>query len=103
MAERRQGKLKRSKADETLRGHRLLKPIKHLVARLHPVGAERDQAGNRKLFFDQYVTLLLLYFCNSSLTSLRGLQQATGWEKAGEELGIRGTSLGSLSEAATIF
>jgi hypothetical protein len=74
-----------------------------LVTRLHGVGSERDRAGNRKLFYDQYVALLLMYFCNPSLESLRALQQATGWEKTRQKLGIERAALGSLSEAARVF
>ena len=73
------------------------------MERLHDVGTERDRAGNRKLFYDQYVTLLLMYFFNPALDSLRALQQATGWEKTRQKLGIEPTSLGSLSEAARVF
>ena len=86
-----------------LQGQRLAQPLLKLITRLHGVGAERDRAGNRKLFFDQYVTLLLMYFCNPALESLRALQQATGWEKTRRELGIERTALGSLSEAARVF
>ena len=86
-----------------LRGQRLVQPLLKLIARLHGVGAERDHAGNRKLFYDQYLALLLMYFCNPALESLRALQQATGWEKTRQELGIERASLGSLSEAARVF
>ena len=37
---------------------------------------ERDRAGNRKFFYDHYLTLLLLYFFNPSLDSLRALHNA---------------------------
>jgi hypothetical protein len=37
------------------------------------------------------------------LDSLRALQEATGWEKTRKTLGIKSTSLGSLSEAADLF
>lgn len=86
-----------------LQGQRLVQPLLKSVARLHDVGAERDAAGNRKLFYDQYIALLLMYFCNPALESLRALQQATGWEKTRKKLGIARTSLGSLSEAARVF
>ena len=86
-----------------LQGQRLVQPLLKLVNRLHDVGTERDRAGNRKLFYDQYVALLLMYFCNPSLDSLRALQQATGWEKTRQKLGIERTALGSLSEAARVF
>ena len=59
----------------------------------------RDPAahGNRDLFMDQYVGLLLLYFFNPVLTSLRALQQATGLENVQEALGVKDLSLGALS------
>jgi hypothetical protein len=81
----------------------LIRPISKLIRRLHRAGAERDRAGNRRLFYDQYVTLLLLYYCNPALESLRALQQATGWEKTRQKLGIERAALGSLSEAARVF
>jgi Transposase DDE domain len=87
----------------SLQGQRLVQPALKLISRLHDAGTQRDQAGNRKLFFDQYAALLLMYFCNPALVSLRALQQATGWEKTRQQLGIQHTSLGSLSEAARIF
>lgn len=86
-----------------LRGARIIRKIKRLLARLHRAGAERDRAGNRRLFFDQYLGLLLLYFFTPSLKSLRALQQATNWETTRRKLGIPRTSLGSLSEAASVF
>jgi hypothetical protein len=86
-----------------LQGQRLVQPLLKLIPRLHHVGVERDHAGNRKLFYDQYVTLLLMYFCNPALDSLRALQQATGWEKTRQTLGIERAALGSLSEAARVF
>ncbi len=75
---------------ESLRGNRLIKPINHLIEKLHSVGTARDAAGNRKLFFDQYATLLLLYFFTPSLDSLRALQEATGrGENPGKNWGSR--------------
>lgn len=95
----------RAEGDEVVRleGRRLIEPAQRLLARLHSVGTERDRAGNRKLFFDQYIALLLLYFFTPTLTSLRGLQNASNWEQTRRKLGIRRTSLGSLSEAAGVF
>jgi hypothetical protein len=86
-----------------LQGQRLVQPLLKSVTRLHHVGSERDRAGNRKLFYDRYVALLLMYFCNPSLESLRALQQATGWKKTRQKLGIERAALGSLSEAARVF
>jgi hypothetical protein len=104
MADRRQKRESGAEPPPTpLQGQRLVQPLLKMITRLHDVGTERDRAGNRKLFYDQYVTLLLMYFCNPALESLRALQQATGWEKTRRELGIERTALGSLSEAARVF
>src|SRR5262245_46831863 len=83
-----------------LKYFRLLQPF---LQRLQAVGTVRDRARNREIFFDQYVSLVLLYFFNPILTSLRSLQQATGLEKVQKRLGIQRTSLGSLSEATGVF
>ncbi len=79
---------------------RLLGP---LFAHLHTAGTERDRAGNRQLFYDQYATLLLVYCFSPTVTSLRGLQQATTLAKVQARLGVRRTSLGALSKAASVF
>jgi hypothetical protein len=92
-----------SDAPFPLQGRRLIQHMQRALERLHRAGAERDRAGNRRLFFDQYLSLLLLYFFNPSITSLRALKQATNWEKTQRKLGIRRTSLGSLSEATRVF
>jgi hypothetical protein len=86
-----------------LQGFKYFKVLTPLLERLHDYGTARDKAGNRKLFFDQYGALLLLYFFNPILTSLRGIQQASTLDKVGQELGVPRTSLGSLSEAARVF
>ncbi len=44
-----------------------------LLERLHDVGTERDKAGNRKLFMDQYCMMVLLFLFNPIVDSLRGL------------------------------
>ena len=59
-----------------------------LLARLKDIGTQRDRAGNRQLFYDQYVCLLLLYFFSPTITSLRGLQQAWTLEAVQRRLGI---------------
>src|ERR1700693_3283288 len=86
-----------------LQGFKYFKLLTPLLERLHDNGTERDKAGNRQLFFDQYGALLLLYFFNPILTSLRGIRQASTLDKVGQELGVSRTSLGSLSEAARVF
>lgn len=70
---------------------------------LHDIGTQRDHAGNRTLHFDQYASLILLFFFNPIITSLRGVQQASTLKKVQDKLGCSGTSFGSLSEAARVF
>jgi len=84
-----------------LQGFRYLDAFHGLFDALH--GCAVDPSGNRQLFFDQYAALLLLYFFSPTLTSLRGLQQATTLQKVQKRLGVRPTALGSLSEASTVF
>lgn len=79
------------------------KQLKPLFARLHRIGTERDHAGNRTLFYDQYVGLILLFFFNPTFRSLRGLQRASCIAKVRKKLKCSRTSLGSLSEAARVF
>src|SRR6478672_6839763 len=84
-------------------GFKYVRLVDTLLQALHTAGTERDRAGNRQLFYDQYATLLLLYFFNPTVTSLRGLQQTTTLAQVQARFGIRRTSLGALSEAASVF
>lgn len=86
-----------------LRSVRMIKPLRRLLKQIHLAGTERDRAGNRQFFYDHYLSLLLLYFVNPSLTSLRSLQNASNWEKVRQRLGIPRVSLGSLSESVRVF
>jgi hypothetical protein len=86
-----------------LRAVRMIKPLRRLLARIHAAGAQRDRAGNRRFYYDHYLSLLLLYFVNPSLESLRAMQQASGWEATQRQWGIPRVSLGSLSESARVF
>jgi hypothetical protein len=74
-----------------------------LLERLHDVGTQRDHAGNRELFFDQYCAFILLFLFNPIVTSLRGIQQASELKKVQKKLGCPRASLGSLSEATQVF
>ncbi len=89
--------------ERDLKGLKYFQTLNSLLDRLHNDGTDRDRAGNRKLHFDQYAGLLLLYFFNPILTSLRGIQQASTLGKVQQLLGCQPTSLGSLSEAARVF
>jgi hypothetical protein len=90
-------------SEDQLQGFRYLDHFHSLFDRLHDCATASDKAGNRKLFFDQYACLLLLYFFTPTLTSLRGLQQATTLDKVRKRLGCQRTSLGALGEASHVF
>jgi len=74
-----------------------------LLDSLHDCGCERDKAGNRRLFYDDYVKLMLVYIWNPAITSLRDLQQAAALPKVAKALGVKPFSLGSFSESVTRF
>ena len=88
-------------AAKHLQGFRYLDQLHPFLQRLHDNGL--DKVGNRCLFFDQYVALLLLYFFNPILTSLNALQQATRLERVQKLIGGGPFSLGSLSAAQHAF
>jgi hypothetical protein len=86
-----------------LQGLKYLDKLLPLFDRLHDVGCQRDRAGNRKLHFDHYCALILLFLLNPVLRSFRALQAASLLEQVRRKVGCPRTSLGSLSEAVEIF
>lgn len=86
-----------------LQGFKYFARVSPLLERLHHSGTASDKAGNRRLFFDQYAALLLLYFFNPILTSFNGLQQASALDKVQKITGGPRVSKGSLSEAQGVF
>jgi hypothetical protein len=89
--------------DSELQGFKYFKAISGMLGRLHQAGCHYDRAGNRTLHMDQYMSLLLLYMFNPICTSLRGIQQASELKKVQRILGCCQASLGSLSEASSVF
>ncbi len=78
----KQARKKKRLEEKGLEGFKLLAPMSDLLAAL------RDEGNpNRDLHFDHYVTLLLFYFFNPVLTSLRGLQASTAFPKVRKKLG----------------
>lgn len=88
---------------ETLQGVRLLQAWRPLLERLRGAGCERDRAGNRRLFYDDVCSLLLLTFFNPALKTLRDLQAASRLAQVRKKLGVSEVSLGSLSESLRVF
>ena len=86
-----------------IQGLKYFSMLDELLKKLSHVGTQRDKAGNRELFCDQYVSLLLLYFFSPVITSMRALQEASELEKVQKVLGVKRVSLGSFCEAPTVF
>jgi Transposase DDE domain len=82
-----------------IQGAKYLVHILDLLAPLHAHCAD----PKRQFHFDQYCAWLLLYFFTPILDSMRGLQQASGLESIQRKLGLSRFSLGSFSEAGTVF
>jgi hypothetical protein len=89
--------------DKDLKGLKYFKVLGSFLDRLHDNGTARDRAGNRCLFYDQYACLLLLFFFNPVVKSLRGIQQASELDKVQRLFGCNRVSRGSLSEASRVF
>jgi hypothetical protein len=88
---------------EVIQGLKYFNLLESLLKRLHEVGCKRDFAHNRKLHYDDYCMLILLFLFNPAVKSLRSLQQMSELKKVQKRLGCPRISLGSFSEAADIF
>ena len=97
------GKRKKKIQSKEVTGLKYFDQLAPLLQRLHDDGCQRDQANNRTLHYDQYCMLMLLYLFNPIVTSLRGVQQASELKKVQHKLGCARASLGSLSEATSVF
>ena len=89
--------------EKDLKGLKYFHLLGSLLDGLHDHATQRYRAGNRRLFYDQYACLLLLYFFNPVVKSLRGIQQASALDKVQRLFGCGRVSRGSLSEASRVF
>jgi hypothetical protein len=89
--------------EKELQGLKYFKLLGPLLDHLHDSACKRDRAGNRGLFYDQYVCLLLLFFFSPIVKSLRGIQSASQLDKVQRLFGCDRVSRGSLSEASRVF
>ena len=97
------GKRRDDVREEDVTGLKYFDKLAPLLARLHEVGCQRDKAGNRKLHYDQYCMLVLLFLFNPVVRSLRAIEQASELRKVQRKLGCQRAALGSLSEATDVF
>lgn len=89
--------------EDSLVGFKHFKMLLPLLGQLHDHATQRDRAKNRTLHYDQYLALQLLFFYNPIVTSMRGIVQASTLKKVQMKLGVSPTSLGSFSEAGSVF
>ena len=85
--------------ENTLQGFKYFKPLWPILKRLRSV----DDHPRRLIHYDQYISLILFYFFNPTITGVRSIQQASKLEKVQKVLGVNPTSLGSFSEAGSVF
>lgn len=86
-----------------LQGLKYFDLLDTLLKQLHGVGCQRDTAHNRKLHYDQYCLLILLFLFNPAVKTLRGLQQTSELKNVQRRLGCPRMSLGSFSESVAVF
>jgi hypothetical protein len=85
------------------RGFKYLLDVMPLLEKLHDSGCARDIAGNRVLFFDQYVALMLVALFSPSVEGMRAICRASDLKKVQKKLGVRRVSLASFSESSHVF
>ena len=84
---------------DDIQGLKYFKLIGKLLESLH----DHADCPNRRLHYDHLGALVILHFFNPVLTSLRGVRQASALRNVQRKLGVRRTSLGSLSESSRVF
>jgi hypothetical protein len=80
-----------------------LKRLFPLLDRLREVGCGRDRAGNRELFYNDYVKLVMLYTWNPLINCIDDLRQAALLPNVAKVMGLKRFSAGSFSESVRIF
>ena len=77
--------------------------IRSLFSHLHDHGCARDKAKNRKLHYDELLTLVILALFQPLARSQRALSQISDLKSVRKRFGIRHAAVGSISEAARVF
>ena len=96
------GKSKLKITDRDIAGLKYFEKLLPLFDRLHEVGCERDTASNRGLHFDEYCCLVLLFFFNPMVDSVRALQQASELKAVQKKLGVPRVAGIILGSAASV-
>lgn len=88
---------------DPIEGAEMLRRVFPMLSVLAKSGTERDKAKNRQLLFSQYASLLLVGLFNPILNSSRAIVSASGLKKVRKLTGGKKVSLGSFSEATSVF
>jgi hypothetical protein len=89
--------------DSDLGGFKYFKILAELTESLHAIYIDPDHPNKRRLHYDQYVSLILLYFFNPICDSLRLVQKATEFRKVQRTLHVPRFGRSTLAEAAGVF
>jgi len=82
-----------------LSGLKFFAPLQRYFDHLH----EQKAHPNRNLHLDEYLCLMLLAYFNPAITGLRQLVKLPEYPVVDRNLGLQHTSLGSFSEASSVF
>lgn len=80
-----------------------LSRVRSLFGHLHDQGCARDKAKNRKLHFDDLLTLVMVALFQPLARSHRALTQISDLKQVQKRFGVRHVAAGSISEAARVF
>jgi DDE family transposase len=88
---------------EQIQGLKYGRRLRSLFKPLHKNATQRDKARNRRLFYNQYASLLAFSFFNPMLDNLRAIETLSRSQKLQKLLKCEPVSRSSLSEASTVF
>src|SRR5581483_10181473 len=83
----------------SLAGLKFFKPLQRFMDELHGLKSH----PNRNLHVDEYLGLMLLAYFNPAISGLRQLVKLPDYPIVDRNLGLQHTSLGSFSEASSVF
>jgi hypothetical protein len=78
------------------RGFKYLLNVMPLLEKLHDCGTQRDSAGNRTLFYDQYVSLMLVAMFSPSIDAMRAICRASDLKNVQKKLGVESVNVATL-------
>lgn len=96
-------KRNKQKKNDPVLGAEMLRQVFPMLGAIAHSGTERDKSKNRQLLFSQYAALVLVGLFNPVVNSARALVASSGLKKVRKITGGKRVSLGSFSEATSVF